>query len=195
MNKGNCKNKIRSAYELVKLANKKFFWGDWKISSLMLGERGNVLFYYLFSCDFVSIYLSCVMEIIIGYIFRQQWGQVTSNWSKTLKGRILKSLPFIWYVTWHWIRKSHCCGHEGHLRLHFQSGCGQMTFSWSKTGPVKYWSNYLSFVILFAKEWKKVIVVVIEVIWGHICCHGENKWPPIGLKHWKVKYRSHYLSF
>ena len=30
--------------------------------------------------------------------FRSRWGQMSSNWSKTLKGRILKSLPFIWDV-------------------------------------------------------------------------------------------------
>ena len=35
----------------------------------------------------------------------------------------------------------------------------------------------------------------MEVIWGHIFGHGEVKWPPIGLKHWKVEYWSHYLSF
>ena len=43
--------------------------------------------------------------------------------------------------------------------------------------------------------YEKVIVVVIEVIWGQIFGHGEVKWPPIGLKHWKVEYWSHYLSF
>jgi hypothetical protein len=37
--------------------------------------------------------------------------------------------------------------------------------------------------------------MVMEVIWGHIFGHGEVKWPPIGLKHWKVEYWSHYLSF
>ena len=58
---------------------------------------------------------------------------MTSNWSKTLKGRILKSLPFIWYVTWHGIRKSHYCGHGGHLRSRFRSWWGQMTSNWSKT--------------------------------------------------------------
>ena len=35
----------------------------------------------------------------------------------------------------------------------------------------------------------------MEVIWGHAFGHGEVKWPPIGLKHWKVEYWSHYLSF
>ena len=43
--------------------------------------------------------------------------------------------------------------------------------------------------------YKKVIVVVMEVIWGHIFGHGEIKWPPISLKPWKVEYWSHYLSF
>ena len=32
----------------------------------------------------------------------------------------------------------------------------------------------------------------MEVIWGHIFGHGEVKWPPIGLEHWKVEYWSHY---
>ena len=41
----------------------------------------------------------------------------------------------------------------------------------------------------------KVIIVVMEVIWGHVFGHGEVKWPPIGLKHWNVEYWSHYLSF
>ena len=41
----------------------------------------------------------------------------------------------------------------------------------------------------------KVNVVVMEVIWGHIFGHGEVKWPPIYLKHWKVEYWSHNLSF
>ena len=41
----------------------------------------------------------------------------------------------------------------------------------------------------------KVIVVVMEVIWGHIFGHVEVKWPPIGLKHLKVEYWSHYHSF
>ena len=35
----------------------------------------------------------------------------------------------------------------------------------------------------------------MEVIWGHVFGHGEVKWPPIGLRHWKVEYWSHYLSF
>ena len=63
-----------------------------------------------------------VMEVIWGHIFWSWWGQMTSNWSKTLKGRILKSLPFIWYVTWHGICKSHCCVHEGHKGHIFSQG-------------------------------------------------------------------------
>ena len=76
-----------------------------------------------------SHYLSFDMSNDMGYVshccghaghlrsgFRSWWGQMTSNWYTTMKGQILKSLPFIWYVTWHGIRKSHCCGHGGHLR-------------------------------------------------------------------------------
>ena len=36
---------------------------------------------------------------------------------------------------------------------------------------------------------------IIDVIWGHVFGHGEVKWPPIGLKHWKVRQWSLYLSF
>ena len=77
-----------------------------------------------------------VMEVIWGHLrscFRSWLGQMTSKWSKTLKCRILKSLPFIWYVTWHGIRKSHFCGHGGHLRSRFRSWWGQRTSNWSIT--------------------------------------------------------------
>ena len=96
--------------------------------------------------EYWSHYISFNMSLDMGYAshccghgghlrshFWSCWGQMTSNWSKTLKGRKLKSLPIIWYVTWHGIRKSHCCGHGSHLRSHFQSWWGQMTSNWSKT--------------------------------------------------------------
>ena len=113
------------------------------------------------------------------------WGQMTSNWSKTLKGWILKSLTFIWYGTWHGISKSHCCGHGGHLRSHFQSWWGL------KHWKVEYWSHYVPFDMSHDMGYEKVIVEVMELFWGHIFDHGEVKWPPIGLKHWKVKYWSY----
>ena len=135
-----------------------------------------------------------VMEIICSHIF----GHGEVKWPPiglTLKGRILKLLPFIWCVTLHGIRKSHCCGHWGHLRLHFRSWWGQMPPICLKHWKVEYWSHYLSFDMSHDMWYAKVIVVVMEVIWGHIFCQGEVKWPPICLKHWKVEYWSHYLSF
>ena len=51
----------------------------------------------------------------------------------------------------------------------------------------------ISYVVFIGIQ--KVIVVVMKVLWGHIFGHGEVKWPPICLKHRKVEYCSHYLSF
>ena len=59
-----------------------------------------------------------------------------------------------------------------------------------KHWKVEYWSHYLSFDMSHDMGYAKVIVVVMEVIWGHIFGHGEVKWPPIGLKHWKFEYWS-----
>ena len=64
-----------------------------------------------------------------------------------------------------------------------------------KHWKVEYWSHYLSFDMSHDMGYAKVIIVVMEVIWGHVFGHGEVKWPPIGLKHWQVEYWSHYLSF
>ena len=49
--------------------------------------------------------------------------------------------------------------------------------------------------MLFVKGKEKVTIEVMEVIWGLIYGHGMVKWPPISLKHWKVKYWIHFLSF
>ena len=59
-----------------------------------------------------------------------------------------------------------------------------MTSNWSKTMKGR-----------ILKSFEKVIAVVMYVIWGQIFGNGKVKWPPIGLKHWKVEYWSHYLSF
>ena len=42
---------------------------------------------------------------------------------------------------------------------------------------------------------RKLIVVVMEVICGHIVGHGAVNLPPIDLKPLQVDYWSHYLSF
>ena len=37
-------------------------------------------------------------------------------------------------------------------------------------------------------EYEKVIVVAMEVIWGHIFSHEDVKWPTINQKKLKVEY-------
>ena len=103
-------------------------------------------------------------EVIIGYIFRQWWGQMTSNWSKTLKGRILKLLPFICYFVCQGIRKSNCCGHGGHLRSHFRSWIGQMTSNCSKTLKSQILKS-LPFIWYVTWNWIKK---------SHCCGHGGH---------------------
>ena len=96
--------------------------------------------------------------------FCSWWGQVTSNWSKTLKGGIMKSLPFIWYVTCHWIRKSHCWGHGGHLRSCFWSWWDQMTSNWSKTLKGRILK---SLPFIWYVTWQ-------EIHKSHCCGHGGH---------------------
>ena len=122
--------------------------------------------------------------------FRSWWGQMTSNFSKTLNGRILKSFPFIWYVTWHGIGKSHCCGHGGNLRSHFRSWWDQMTSNWSKTLVILQSLPFIWYVI-----WHGIQKSHCCGHGGHTFGLGEVKWPPIGLKNLKVEYWSPYLSF
>ena len=68
-----------------------------------------------------------------------------------------------------------------------------------KHWKVEYWSHYFSFDRLLDMCYAKVIVwswrsseVRFRSWWGHF---GYVKWPPICLKHWKVEYWSHNLSF
>ena len=68
-----------------------------------------------------------------------------------------------------------------------------MTSNWSKTLKVRILKSSPSFDMSHDMGYKKVIVVVIEVIRGHIFGHRKFKWSPNDLKCWQVNYWMHYL--
>ena len=131
--------------------------------------------------------IAVVIEIIWGHIFghgKVKWPPIgLKHWKVEYCSHYLS-----FDVTWHWIRKVIAVVMEviwGHI---FGYGEVKLPSIGLKHWKVEYWSQYPSFDMLHNIGYKKVIAVVkvMEVIWGHNFGHGEVKWPPIGLKHWKV---------
>ena len=82
---------------------------------------------------------------------------MTCNWSKTLNGRILKSLPFIWYVTWHGIQKRSLLWS---WRSHFRSNDLQLIKTYIRRSKTEVITIHLIYHMTCDT---KVIAVVMEV--------------------------------
>ena len=147
-----------------------------------------------------------VIEVIWCHIFSHgevKWPPIVL---KTLEGWILKSLPFIWYVQG-WGAGKFFSNSASWL---FSSGSGSGSWFFPQAAPAPAPGFFFKRLRLQGAKNTRLRPAPAPKPW--IChmtwdtkksllwswrsfCHGEFKWYPIGLKHWKVEYWSHYLSF